>query len=250
MQIAVRLLVVLGLGLVVMQLGYLAIALGDHFWALTLTSFLRGEERILQPADRRGQPLRSGDAAYDFFASQHVPGDLTPQPMAYRLWSAKLAKVSAAPKDWPKELPDKWGTRDEFSDYALLPEGPSFLQAGLLGNGEGQYPYWARDPDSALVLHHDKIGSAGRLRVTRIAGPGGRVVWDTGLALGGLEAVMVGPGAIAFVGTEPNPQWVSQDETARQRHEKIVMLDVPNGKAAIYDLTAESVGPNPPAPRE
>ena len=60
---------------------------------------------------------------YDFLVTQHVPSDLNdPAPLPYRLWSAKLTKVSNAPRDWPKELPDKWGTRDQFSDYQVLPK--------------------------------------------------------------------------------------------------------------------------------
>ncbi|MEO6029288.1 MAG: hypothetical protein ABIR79_20690, partial [Candidatus Binatia bacterium] len=64
-DLAKRLLVALLLSLVLGYVGYLAIALGADFWRLTLTSFVRGEERILEPADRRGRALRGpGDRVY------------------------------------------------------------------------------------------------------------------------------------------------------------------------------------------
>src|SRR5262249_3293882 len=141
----------------------------------------------------QGEPVVPGAApgerpgvAADFFARLHVPDDLEVQPQAYRLWSARLTKGSAAPPEWPKELPDNWGTRDRYSDYQALPEAPSFLKAGLLGDGQSEAPLWYRDPDSVLVLHHDKVGSAGRLRLARIAGPAGRTVWDVALPLANL----------------------------------------------------------------
>ncbi len=225
------------------------LAIGTTRWLGVLTD--KEAERLQAPPVVPGRdPNERPGVMDDFLASIHVPGDLTVQPVAYRLWGAKVTKVSAAPKEWPKDWPDKWGTRDEFSDYAALPEGPTFLQAGLLGDGRSDHPYWVRDPDSVLVLHHDKIGSAGRLKVTRIAGPGGRVVWDAALTLDELESVTIGPGKVAFVGTEPNPHYVPTDETTREEHEKIVILDVASGNAAIYDLTASSVLPDAPKPRE
>src|SRR5215203_422897 len=57
-DLAKRLLVALLLSLVLGYIGYLVIALGADFWRLTLTSFVRGEERILEPAELRGRALR------------------------------------------------------------------------------------------------------------------------------------------------------------------------------------------------
>lgn len=186
-----------------------------------------------KPGERRG-------AMYDFLASQHVPDRLTPQLRPYRLWGAKVTKVSAAPRDWPKELPDNWGTRDQFGDYAVLPEAPAFLQAGLLGNGVDEHAMWFRDPDSVAVLFHDKVGPEARVRVARIAGPAGRVVWDAALDLAVVEGAFYGPTALAFVGTVPNPAHVDEDDVSRAEHERIVAVDVATGAVAIFDLTAES----------
>jgi hypothetical protein len=180
-------------------------------------------------------------AAADFYERQHVPGDLTAQPRPYRLWSAKVAQVSAAPLGWPADLPDNWGTRDKFSDYKPLPEASAFLQAGLLGDGRSEWPFWFRGPDSVLVLYHDKVGDAGRLRLARVSGPAGRVVWDAALPLADLEASMFGESTLAFVGTEPNPAHDPRSEVSRETHETLVVPNVASGDVARYDLTAESV---------
>jgi hypothetical protein len=192
---------------------------------------------------------RPGVAA-DFFARLHVPDMLDVQPRAYRLWSARVTQVSAAPPGWPKELPDNWGTRDQYGDYQPLPEAPSFLQAGLLGDGRSERPFWFRDPDSVLVLHHDELGSGGRLRLARIAGPAGRIVWDGGLPLANLQAVASGERTLVFVGTEPNPAYDPGSKTSREAHEKIVAVDIASGAISTFDLTAESVRDEdfPPAP--
>lgn len=189
-----------------------------------------------EPGERRG-------AAYDFYARFHVPDRLTPQPQPYRLWSAKVAKVSAAPPDWPKELPDNWGTRDEYSDYRPLPDAPPFLQAGLLGDDRSEEVFWYRDPDSVLVLHHDKVGNAGRLRLARVAGPNGRVVWDAALGLAEIRASFYAPDRVIVIGTEPNPDYVPSSEVSREHREKMVTVAVADGAVATFDLTSESVRP-------
>ncbi len=189
-----------------------------------------------KPGERRG-------AMYDFLASQHVPDRLTPQLRPYRLWGAKVTKVSAAPRDWPKELPNTWGTRDQFGDYAVLPEAPAFLQAGLLGNGVDEQAMWFRDPDSVVVLFHDEVGPEARVRVARVAGPAGRVVWDAALDLAVVEGAFYGPTALAFVGSVPNPAHDPDSEVSRAEHERIVGVDVATGTVASFDLTAESARP-------
>ena len=184
---------------------------------------------------------------YDFLLTQHVPSDLNgPAPLPYRVWRAKRTQVSNAPRDWPKDFPDKWGTRDQFSDYQPLPEGPAFLRAGLLGDGYSQYPLWMRDPDSVVVLYSDELGPTGRLHVARVTGPNGTVAWDAALPLAEASAVLIGPEAnatksIAFVGTEPNPTHDPESEVSRERHEKVVTVGVAHGAVATFDVTERSV---------
>ena len=199
-------------------------------------AILRAEPQVpgATPGERRG-------AAAAMLAREHVPGDLEVQPVPYRLWSARVAKVSAAPPDWPAELPDNWGTRDQFSDYQPLPESPTFLQAGLLGDARSKRAFWFRDPDSVVVLHHDKVGSTGRLLVARIAGPGGRVVWDAELGLADLDAAMFGTPDLALLGSVPNPDHDPHAESSREAHQILAVLNVPSGRVGRYNLSAESV---------
>jgi hypothetical protein len=224
------------------------LSIGGTRWLGVLTeeeaTALQGEPVVpgAQPGERRG-------AAADFFAREHVPSILSAQPRAYRLWSARVTKVSAAPTGWSKELPDNWGTRDQFGDYQALPGAPTFLQAGLLGDGRSEHPFWFREPDSVPVLHHDKLGDAGRLRLTRVAGPGGRIVWDAALPLANLEAVTSGERTLVLVGTEPNPAYDARSEVSRDAHEKIVAVDIAGGGVTTFDLTAESVRDADPPPR-
>lgn len=197
---------------------------------------LRAEPVV--PGAKPGEP--PGVMA-DFLARQHVPGDLTVYPVPYRLWSARVAQVSNAPTGWPADFPDRWGTRDKFSDYQPLPDAPAFLQAGLLSGGRSTRAFFLLEPGSVLVLHYDKVGDGGRLRVARATGPAGRLAWDADLALAHLSAAMFGDSTLAFVGTVPDPAYEPYSEVSRDKHEVLVFVNEATGIVARYDLTAESV---------
>lgn len=177
-----------------------------------------------------------------FLEENHVPAPLhDPLPQPYRLWGARMEEVSAAPPDWPKDWPDKWGTRPQFSDYDVLPESPVFLRAGLLRpHRDSAIPFWYRDPDSVLVLHADKLGEAGRLHLTRIAGPRGSTVWHAPLPFTALDSVMKREADIVLWGHEPMPG-PAGNETDSIAHHKLVRLDIAGGTTRVLDLTAESL---------
>lgn len=177
-----------------------------------------------------------------FLEENHVPAPLhAPKPQPYRLWGARVVQVSAAPPDWPKNFPDKWGKRPQFSDYQMLPEAPPLLRAGLLHNGDQrEQALWYRQPDSVLVLHSDKLGQEGRLQLTRISGPAGKPVWSTALPMDELQAVMPKDNDVLLLGSEPPAITEKKDEEAGP-HLKAVRVDVPTGKTAVLDLTAESL---------
>ena len=92
-----------------------------------------------------------------------------------------------------------------------------------------------------LVLHHDKVGDSGRLRLARATGPAGRLAWDADLALAHLSATMFGESTLAFVGTVPDPTYEPYSEVSRDKHEVLVFVNDATGSVARYDLTAESV---------
>ncbi len=181
-------------------------------------------------------------AMQQFLNENHVPKPLNdPLPQPYRLWKAQVTMVSAAPQDWPKELPNNWGTREEFSRYEALPESPPFLRAGLLReNGSAKVPLWYRDPDSVLVLHLDKLGPAGRLQLSRISGPLGKPVWQLPLPMATLGTVMRGESDILLWGSEP-PSSDGRKENGSDENRKLVRINVASGHSSVLDLTAESV---------
>lgn len=201
-------------------------------------TLLRNEPTIpgRDPHERPGALQR-------FLEENHVPGTLTREAKPYRLWSASVQAVSAAPPDWPKELPNRWSTRPAFSNYAVLPDAPVFLTAGLLREHHRiEQALWYRDPDSVLVLHPDRLGEAGRLQLTRVSGPRGAVAWNAALPYTRLESVMRGERDLVLLGSEPGP---SPDPRARATipHQRIVRLDIASGRIVERDLTAESLLP-------
>jgi hypothetical protein len=177
-----------------------------------------------------------------FLEENHVPAPLLePKPQPYRLWGARVQQVSAAPPDWPKNFPDRWGTRPKFSDYRVLPESPTFLRAGLLHENAGpEQALWYRQPDSVLVLHSDKLGQQGRLQLTRVSGPLGKPVWSLALPMDQLRAVMRKDNDLVLLGSEP-PAAADKKSAEQGPHLKVVRVDVAAGRIDTLDLTAQSL---------
>lgn len=186
------------------------------------------------PAERPGVLMQH-------LKANHVPGHLNHEAKPYRLWSARIQQVSAAPPDWPKDFPDNWGTRTEFSRYEVLPESPAFLRAGLLCEHREQcQPLWYRDPDSMLVLHPDKLGQSGRLHLTRVSGPHGLPTWSVALPFTDLVSVMRNDNAdLVLLGTEP-ASVPGANEHDTDPHMKITRIAIADGSLSVLDLTAES----------
>lgn len=187
-----------------------------------------------KPGDRPGVMQK-------FLEENHVPTPLNePLPQAYRLWGAHVKTVSAAPADWPKELPDNWGKRPHFSRYEVLPEAPSFLRAGLLReHPDTQDPLWYLNPDSFLVLHVDKLGAEGRLVLSRVSGPVGKLVWQATLAMTSVDSVMPGASDIYLWGREP----VASDDHGnggQHEHLKLARVELATGQATLTDMTVAS----------
>lgn len=186
-------------------------------------------------------PNERPGALQQFLNENHVPSDLNdPLPQPYRLWRARVKQVSAAPADWPKELPDNWGKRSEFSEYQVLPESPSFLRAGLLRqHRDAEIPLWYRNPDSVLVLHVDKLGETGRLQLTRVAGPRDAIFWQAPLPFVSLQSVMRGENDLLLWGNGPDSaNGHKSGETVTLW--KMTRVDTETGKTTTLDMTAES----------
>lgn len=179
-------------------------------------------------------------AMQQYLEANHVPAplhELRPQP--YRLWGARVQQVSAGPPDWPKNFPDNWGKRPQFSDYKAMPDAPAFLRAGLLHNGDPrEQALWYREPDSVLVLHSDKLGQDGRLQLTRVSGPAGKPVWTAALPMDELQAVMPKDNDLLLLGSEPAAEKKVEEQGP---HLKAVRVEVATGRITVLDLTAESL---------
>ncbi|MGB0133336.1 PA2928 family protein [Dokdonella sp.] len=210
-----------------------------EYWLGVLTD-AEADQLSKPPVVPGHEPNERPGVMQQFLNENHVPTPINdPLPQPYRLWRARTKEVSAAPPDWPKELPDNWGTRTAFSDYAALPDSPTLLRAGLLrGNRDADVPFWYRDPDSVLVLHTDRLGPAGRLQLSRISGPLGKRVWNTPLPMVSLSSVMRGENDLVLWGSEPASADVQREENG-VAHAKLVRVDVATGQSIVLDLTAE-----------
>lgn len=190
----------------------------------------------------RGPDEQAG-VMFDHLESQHVPPRLVEtEAVPYRLWSARVTEVSAAPRGWPAHMPDNWGTRPRYSDYAVLPDAPTFLRAGLLREHPlAEHPLWYRAPDSILVIHVDRLGAAGRLQLSRIAGPSGTPVWQAPLPFDRLDAVLRGDRDLVLLGTVPPAPGATPGPDAGPAHRALAAIDIASGRTRVLDLGAESL---------
>lgn len=188
------------------------------------------------PGARAGE--RPGAMA-QFLERTHAPPELSHAgPKRYRLWQSKVEQVSAAPPDWPKNFPDRWGKRPRYSAFAPFEKSPEFLQAGLLSDGRSPLPILLRDPDSVLVLHRDRIDHEGRLHVTRVAGPDGRTVWSAPSPLSVLQAVMPAAGPLLLFGRAYVVPRREIGDPYNDAHEWLISLDLAAGVMRSFDLSA------------
>jgi hypothetical protein len=177
----------------------------------------------------------------EYLQRQHLPSRLDPVGSGrFRLWRAHVEQVSAAPDGWPADFPDNWGTYPVYSDYASLPAAPVFLAAGLLDRGEGDSPVWLRGPDSVLVLHRDRLGEEGRLRLARVAGPDGRVVWDAALPLSIVQSVMADEDRLVLFGREYRPAESNRPhDPYHDADQRLVSIDPDDGRIVSFNFNVD-----------
>jgi hypothetical protein len=66
-------------------------------------------------------------------------------------------------------------------------------------------------------------------------------VWDLPLPLAELDASTHGERTVVVLGTEPKPASEPSSRTSREHHQRLVAVDVPNGRVMTFEWTAESV---------
>ncbi len=153
-----------------------------------------------------------------------------------RVWSAKIGSRSTF-----------FGPKPTFSDFKPLPESPDFLVAGLLEDNRCCHdtPILLFKPDSVLVLHRDRLGEQGRLRLTRVSGPRGRPLWTADLPLQALEAVMPGDRAVVLLGRRDEPPLFPRrfEPQRPESVDQLVFVDLATGAVGAYGFR---IPPTPP----
>lgn len=227
------------------QTAFLArsIELGEH-WLGVLTD--AEAARLSAPLPESGaQTGRAAAAAAAHMAAVRGVSGLPPLQAAqrYRLWRARIEHRSLAPPDWPEDFPDNWGTYRHYTAFVPLDAAPSFLGGGLLDPAGTRTSAWLRDPDSVFVLDRDRLGEDGRLRLARVAGPDGRVVWQSPLPLSLIQAVAVEDTQAVLFGREyrwpGGPATVGAGDPYHAASERLVGVDLRSGAVAAFGIAED-----------
>lgn len=170
------------------------------------------------------------DAEAEFIAENNTIGGLVPTERT-RLWSAAGFKDEA-----------RFGDLTRFADFRPLPASPEFLNGGLLApfrSGENVPALWLTEPDSVLVLHRERIGNDGGLRLARIAGPEGNTVWEADLPLTVLQSVMTSEASILLFGQDfPRDDGTDRGDPYHSSPERLVIIDKATGAQHVHDHAA------------
>jgi hypothetical protein len=133
-------------------------------------------EKPIPPLAPRGQDGR--------FLSPAGP----PPGTGQALWRGAVRMASAAPPNWPANMPDRFGQAERLVDLAPVTGMAGLQFAGFLTAGTAA-PIVLSDPQSLLLLH----GAAGQnLGLMRVA-PDGRVPWRAALPVAAVRSVLPGP---------------------------------------------------------
>lgn len=188
---------------------------------------------------RRWLGLLDRAEARTFLTNRAIGGiDPTGHPRV-RLWSAEIVQRQTF-----------FGPRAEYANFAPLPESPEFLHAGLLSDNRTDQPILLRQPDSVLVLHRDRLGKGGHLRLTRIAGPAGRLVWTADLPIEALEAVLPGEESIVLYGRRDERRNLRRaDDPNTVSVGQLVAVDLASGRVGAYGFRVKptKAGDIPPS---
>lgn len=168
------------------------------------------------------------------YGSQNVMGGIDPttHPRT-RLWFSKLGTKQTF-----------FGEQLVYQGFKPYPDSPEFLQGGLLtDNRINALPIMLFKPDSVLVLDRDRLGDKGRLRLTRISGPRGKVIWTADLPMQGVEAVMPGETSIVLTGRRDEETGARKPGDRLVSVDQLVAIDYATGKMGAYGFLVKSTKP-------
>jgi hypothetical protein len=151
-----------------------------------------------------------------------------------RLWVAKIGRK-----------PSVFGSDLTIDNLRPLPESPEFLTAGLLQDGRccRNIPILVFKPDGVLVLHRDRLGPEGRLKLTRVSGPLGKPVWSADLPVKEIEAVMPGETSVALIGRREEPPLFRRRDGRTESVDQLVSVDLATGKLSAYGFRIRPTDP-------
>lgn len=172
------------------------------------------------------------------FRRQGVIGGVDPERYPRtRMWSARIGSK-----------PTFFGPKAVLSDFKLLPEGPEFLIAGLLQDNRCCHntPIVLFKPDGFLVLHRDRLGAAGRLKLTRVSGPAGKPVWSVELPTTELQAVMPGETSVVLMGSRDEPPLFPRPNSSNRPEsiDQLVAVDLATGRLGAYGFRIKPTAPH------
>lgn len=117
------------------------------------------------------------------------------------LWRGQVRLASAAPPNWPSNLPDRWGQAERLFDVTPIPEVVGLPFAGFLTAGTPA-PIQLTDPAGLLVVHGAPNMPLGLLRIDLE----GRVLWRATLPITALRTVLAGPRHLVLVDGRGQPE--------------------------------------------
>lgn len=150
-----------------------------------------------------------------------------------------------------------WGARAHTPDETIpmyrnytelkpLPEAPEFLDAGLLReySQAQQLPaLWATDPASVFVLHRERLGEAGKLRLARVSGPVGKVQWEAALPLTNVQSVKKMEKHILIFGHEYLEGDPDISDALRDSPQRLVSVEIATGAVNFHTHSVSDTHP-------
>lgn len=132
-----------------------------------------------------------------------------------------------------------FGPKPRYSNFQSLTQ--DFLAPGLLAEHRptGHHAIiYRRNPDSVFLLHRDRLGEDGRLQLTRISGPAGKIVWNTPLPLSVLQSVMPGEERLVLFGRlyqKQDPAAPVHRDPYHEAHDMLLSVDWQSGAMKFFE---------------
>jgi hypothetical protein len=174
------------------------------------------------------------DEEFKVLSESNRTTDLTPETRR-RIWGGKTTT--------PDESIPMY--RD-YTEIKPLPEAPEFLDAGLLREYSTlqQLPaLWETDPGSVFVLHRERLGEAGKLRLARVSGPLGKVEWEAALPLTNVQSVKKMEKHILIFGHEYLEGDPDISDALRDSPQRLVSVEIATGAVHVHSHSVSDAHP-------